>query len=235
MNIIETSTMQVKIPFNEYLKEKEELALYKTQNELLKKSAKGLFVVLAEKPKDVNYTSYMDLSKFNFLDIRYEGVSEFMKGIDENLKHLTNERIKSLIELDRKRLEAIAKLEYRIKKYSDESAVIKANEGLIKKVVTLQDRNNQLEKEIKEKDDKLKNYSEIDLISMKNSFEESVMLRNAAEEKLKIISEERSKILDSYYKVCKSERMLAYELKKVNNRIVNKLINFICQKKKDKM
>lgn len=235
-NKIEANTMQVKIPFDDYLKEKQELSRYKVQNEAFKKATKGLVIVLAEKPKDISYTNYSDISKLNFLDIRYEGVYEFMRDVNENLKKLTDERVKKLLEESEKKDQFISKLEYKIKKYSDESGVIRSNESLIKKVASLQQQKDDLEKEIKasnlslEKESDLKKQIEDLEMKGKNGIEDHKRVceqLNITIEKLKAVEKQNKQLNE----VC---TYLKLKLNELDKNYLIKVIKFLC-KKKNKM
>lgn len=235
-NKIEANTMQVKIPFDDYLKEKQELSICKVQNEAFKKATKGLVIVLAEKPKNLSYTSYSDISKLNFLDVRYEGVYEFMRDISENLKKLTDERVKKLLEESEKKDQFISKLEYKIKKYSDESGVIKSNESLIKKVASLQQKKDDLEKEIKasnlslEKESDLKKQIENLELKEKNGIEDHKRVcdqLNITIEKLKAVEKQNKQLNE----IC---TYLKLKLNELDKNYLIKFIKFLC-KKKNKM
>lgn len=236
-NKIETGTMQVKIPFDDYLKEKKELSIYKVQNEAFKKATKGLVIVLAEKPKDVAYTTYSDLSKFNFLDVRYEGVYEFMRDIGENLKKLTDERVKRLLEESEKKDQFISKLEYRIKKYSNESDVIRSNEGLIKKVASLQKKNDELEKEIKASNLSLDKESELNkkveeletkIAQGIEDYKRVCDQLNITIEKFKSSEKQNKQLIE----ICD---YLKSRLNELDKNYLIKLIKFLCKTKKNKM
>lgn len=147
---LNVNTMGVNLPFKSYLLQQKQIKTLESQNEAFKKATKGMVIVLAKAPENVKYESYTQLGKLDFIDVRYEGVYEFMSNISENLKKVLDERVIKMAKDKEELVNANKKLEYKISKLANESSVIAANVSLLDKVQHLGSENKELKKQLKE-------------------------------------------------------------------------------------
>lgn len=113
---LNVNTMGVNLPFKSYLLQQKQIKTLESQNEAFKKATKGMVIVLAKAPENVKYESYTQLGKLDFIDVRYEGVYEFMSNISENLKKVLDERVIKMAKDKEELVNANKKLEYKISK-----------------------------------------------------------------------------------------------------------------------
>ena len=229
--------MGINLPFDSYLSQQKQIKTLESQNESFKKATKGLVVVLAKVPDNIKYESYTQIGKLEFIDVRYEGVYEFMSNINENLKKITDERVvkitKDKLDLEEKN----KKLEYKLKKLANESSVIAANMSLLEKIQFLGSENKSLKKQISDIEEKakseLKNYKDlyeklkIEFDEQQNSLKRTILQEEIANKKI----EEISLIKDSLNKtiVDLKSQLECYTKKKSP---ISKIINLFYEKRK---
>lgn len=224
---LNVSTMGVNLPFKSYLLQQKQIKTLESQNEAFKKATKGMVIVLAKVPENVKYESYTQLGKLDFIDVRYEGVYEFMSNINENLKKVLDERVIKMAKDKEALVNANKKLEYKISKLANESSVIAANVSLLDKVQSLGSENKELKKQLKELSENKEEleYKELyeklktELNEQQNTLKRVILQEEIANRKI----EELSNLGVSLNKVITD---LRFRLGKITRNPIYKLINY---------
>lgn len=224
---LNVSTMGVNLPFKSYLLQQKQIKTLELQNEAFKKATKGMVIVLAKVPENVKYESYTQLGKLDFIDVRYEGVYEFISNVNENLKKVLDERVIKMAKDKEALVNANKKLEYKISKLANESSVIAANVSLLDKVQHLGSENKELKKQLKELSENKEEleYKElyeklkIEFNEQQNTLKRVILQEEIANKKI----EELSNLGVSLNKVITD---LRFRLGKITRNPIYKLINY---------
>lgn len=224
---LNVNTMGVNLPFKSYLLQQKQIKTLESQNEAFKKATKGMVIVLAKVPENVKYESYTQLGKLDFIDVRYEGVYEFISNINENLKKVLDERVIKMAKDKEELVNVNKKLEYKISKLANESSVIAANVSLLDKVQHLGSENKELKKQIKELSENKEEleYKELyeklktEFNEQQNTLKRIILQEEIANRKI----EELSNLGVSLNKVITD---LRFRLGKITRNPIYKLINY---------